>query len=204
MTNQDMLKQFYSDAIPYLSGIETHLDIGHGKNLKFILNIADSFKDSKTRFMYYDNRDFIERLIAKRNKIALPNNVELTSSPKGPIDSASYFFTIHDFLGTSQSPQESFKEVCGLTSPGGLVLVIDYDLFHVRTKPNSQHAFSEVFNNGNEKKCLLTEPDCYEKHTSYSRAMCVRDLEASGFALVKAYSLPEEDPKLFLALARRW
>jgi SAM-dependent methyltransferase len=209
--NFDALRCIFAEASGKLG---RHLDVGHGKDLKFPVKMAKNIPGSE--IVYFDTSDFIMRLkreyadrirgrkrIKEYDEFSFPQNLIFTSAPEGPFDSATCFFTIHE----APSPLEIFKQIYGLLRDGGRVYVIDYDLAWVRDRPNPRETLAGIFNTKNEKKVILTEPDWFESHTKYSLENCIADAENSGFTSINsAYAglrtflgINEEDNQRYLS-----
>ena len=171
-----IFKKFSALSLKMLQekGILRHLDVGHGKDLSFPIQIAHRFPELE--IYYFDTSDWISRILsAGKRKKKLPDNLKLTSSPEGEFSSASYFLTIHDY----QNPAEEFAKTAELIKPKGLLIVIDYQL-----KNATREEFLRVFGADNEKKALDKEgEDCFRLHSRYCLDDCIADARKAGFGL---------------------
>jgi len=179
INNSSILWSFYHEVHRYLkdAGVKRHLDIGHGKDLKFPRMMAARFHDIEIG--YYDNSDIIMRLLNRimSSNEAVYENLKYISSLEGEFDSASYFFTIHHF----PSPLETLREIYGHLKNEGIAIIIDYDLNWLRQEQNAKSVIKDILNSANEKKVMKTEQDWFEAHTKYSLEQCVKDAKEAGF-----------------------
>ena len=190
----------------YISETKRHLDVGHRKELKFPEFLAKKYPDSE--IVYFDNRDFISRLTTTiketldTGKIIYPENIKFTSSPEPFFDSASYFFTLHEF-GKEAKPAETIRQTYDLLREGGLLFIVDYNLAWIRNTENPKEAFIQIFNTETEMESLKKEGDCFEKHTFYFLEQCIEDSRGAGFEMLESNPSPGEKTKLFLYIGKK-
>ncbi len=126
--------------------------------------------------------------------------------PDNTYKSASAFYTTHD----CDNLRRLFNNVGKILVPGGLLFIVDYNLRWIRALESSlerRESFEKWFNLGNEKKELdglekalrhTGKQMCYETHTRYGLRDYTSAGKNAGFRTVKAHSLPEKTPKIFL------
>jgi len=174
-TNSQILEEFYRSVLSKLEIIESHIDVGHRKNIRFPKFVAGMYPDKK--IVYYDTSRFIKR--TRKQKV--PENLFFSNKPEPGFDSASFFFTLHDF----KNPFGAIKRAYKLLKEAGKIIIIDYDLAWIRdeemTEEEKKKRFVEIFNAVNEKDVIKKEEDWYENHTRYSLEQCIKDAREAGF-----------------------
>lgn len=169
VNNEPILEGYFRELLEYVKREGHHIEFGHGKNLKFQVKAASYFKTGKVA--YYDNAKGLEKLLNLWNNKTLkrPKNMKRTRNPavvlkKNKIegfDSAGFFFTIHEFFGNNgESPRNAIKEAYELLLPGGTLMVVDYDMKHLRgehKRQKSEMIVRAMFEGTENERSIMNE-----------------------------------------------
>jgi len=141
----------------------------------------------------------------------IPDSIKWVDSPKeytGKASEVCFFFTRHHF----NNPRDALKEAYDLlrpeekgevNKPGGIVLVVDYDLkrkIDGMDRARAEEYVRKKFTTSSELEVTRTEPDWFEAHTRDGLAECVRDMAEIGFNVLEREVY---DDKVFSCVGRK-
>jgi len=144
------------------------------------------------------SRKKTEELVDKARQVArdIPDVIKWVDSPKeyiGKASEVSFFFTRHHFKNPRDALKEAYdllrpEENGNVNKPGGVVVVVDYDLkrkIEGMSREQAEVYVGSRFTTSSELEVRRTEPDWFEAHTREGLAECVRDMTEIGFNVIE-------------------
>ncbi len=228
-----MFLEIYKAIFPLITNDGILIDIGHGKNLQFPVRLAQTIIKyfPGKEMVYYDSsdpdivrgwfasvRNQLKRrvkkktaeLVIKAKKISgeIPELIRWIDSPGkylGKGSEACFFFTRHHFSDSYEALREAHSLLKSESEegPGGVVVVIDYDLksqIKGMTREQADEYVRSRFITQSELEVIRTEPDWFEAHTREGLAECVRDMTNAGFNVIEREVY---DNKVFSCVGRK-
>jgi hypothetical protein len=206
--NLDVYQRFYSSIRTDLENLgkkgerNRHIDYGHGKNLRFPIHLASLYPENE--IFYLENSSWMDYIFTKlKYRQFTPDNFTFIKSPGEKTikaKSSTMFFTLHH----CENEKESIAEIRDHLLPGGLLIILDYDMKKYVTDYDqgmAKEIVTELFNSENEIKVRKKEKDFFESHTRIGAYNCVKECRRAGF---KTKKLIVTDPrKLFLYVGEK-
>jgi len=207
--NSEIIRDFYKTFLRFDPYSEKHITYGNEKNIRVARTLA--LMHPEQQIYCFDNNLSLwgglweglwEKTIGKSED--LPDNLHPVNFPKGPFDSASFIFSIHD-IRKKRKRLSLLERAYKLLRPRGKIVIMDYDVNHVLQRPDYIEELKGIFNTRNEQNIGDPESKDFEKdwveaHTHYSLEQCVRELVGVGFNII---CRKIRDQKLFLVVGEK-